>query len=135
MDDWLHSAFTPKAESQQSAAQWMSEFFGMCDQSPNSQFTKVNDDSKLEVFKRYQKEIQDMDPDGHVVDYTTFCKLWNRVFPYCVKRDHCSIPGKCSTCAAIDKLRRSAEDRVTLLRLKEAHMLHRGGMFMQERKR
>lgn len=135
VDEWLHAGFTPKAERQQTAVQWMSEFFKLCDNSPNSEFVKVNEDTKKDVFQRYQNEVRDLDADAELVDYIQFCALWSRVYPYCVKRTHCSIPGKCWICAKIDKLRRTAEDRLTLLRLKEAHMLHRGGMFMQERKR
>jgi hypothetical protein len=135
VEEWVQCALTPMSDRRQIAVFWMGEFFKLCDQSPSSEFIRVNEDTKKEVFVRYQAETKELHPDTELLDYDAFCKLWLRIFPYCVKRVHCAIPGKCWVCAEIDRLRRCAEDRLTRLRLKEAHMLHRGGMFMQERKR
>lgn len=113
----------------------MSEYFDMCDVSPNSEFTRVNAMVKKEIYSQYCKEQSSLDPDTAIVTESMFNQLWSVVYPYCVQRVHCNIPGKCEICGTIDKLRRSSSARVTLLYLKKAHYLHRGGMFMMERKR
>jgi hypothetical protein len=68
VDEWLQAAFTPKAERRQAAVQWLGEFFKLCDQSPNSDFTKVNDDTKKEVWEKYLKEMTELEPDASLVD-------------------------------------------------------------------
>jgi hypothetical protein len=113
----------------------MSDYFDMCDVSPNSDFVKVHALLKREIYNQYCQEQQALDPDTSVVSESIFNQLWLVVYPYCVRRVHCNIPGKCEICGTIDKLRRSSNTRVTLLYLKKAHFLHRGGMFMMERKR
>lgn len=133
VDEWVSYALTPNGDAQKSASHWMKLYFSMCDQSPNSRFTKVNEDFKKEVYQRYVAEVTDLDPSVRLIDENAFIKLWARVYPYCVKRSHCSIPGKCKVCEKIDELRRCCENRSTMLRLQEAHMLHRGGLFMLER--
>jgi hypothetical protein len=58
----------------------------------------------------------------------------NTLFPTCIKRPWVDIPGKCDTCYEIDRLRKSSEDSAVQLKCKEAHIMHRNGMFMLERK-
>jgi len=67
------------------------------------------------------------------VQLSRFYELWGCLFPLCVNRPWCDIPGKCAVCLEIDRLRRSTKSEPVLLALKEAHLLHRGGMFNQER--
>ena len=70
-----------------------------------------------------------------VVGYQRFTQLWNILFPRSRLRSWIDIPGKCDTCLEIDRLRRESKDRNIQLALKKAHHLHRGGLFMLERKR
>ena len=62
-----------------------------------------------------------------------FYELWSSLFPLCVNRPWCDIPGKCKVCCKIDTLRRTTDSDLVLLACKRAHLLHRGGMFNQER--
>lgn len=67
------------------------------------------------------------------VDYSKFCELWRVMFPKVQQRPHCDIPGKCWLCARIDRLRREENDVHTARMLRDAHTLHRGGLFALER--
>jgi hypothetical protein len=134
-EDWCRSALTPTSEVSQWTTVWMQDYFDMCDVSPDSEFVKVNASTKKDVYDKYVSEMTGIDTELKPMNYPRFLELWATVYPYCVKRTHCQIPGKCAICGYIDKQRRTACDRMTLLFLKKAHMMHRGGMFMQERKR
>lgn len=68
-----------------------------------------------------------------VVILNRFYEIWNSLFPLCVNRPWCDIPGKCDVCCHIDRLRRTTNSDSVLLACKKAHLLHRGGMFNQER--
>jgi hypothetical protein len=62
--------------------------------------------------------------------------MWRVLFPKCLKRTFVSVIGKCEICAQIDQLRKKAtEDSDIKIQEKcfDAHLLHRGGMFMVER--
>jgi hypothetical protein len=133
--EWISCGLTPKSEVRQAAVLWMSEYFDMCDVSPDSDFIKVNSLMKRDIYRQYCVEQDALDPDTGVVSEPTFNELWAVIYPYCVRRTYCNIPGKCEICGTIDKLRRSANTRLVHMYLKKAHLLHRGGMFMLERKR
>ena len=70
------------------------------------------------------------------VTYKRFVDMWNCIFVKTGLRSWVNIPGKCHTCLAIDKLRRS-EQSTNMVKeaCKQAHQLHRGGLFMLERQR
>jgi hypothetical protein len=140
VDDWIRCALMPKSkgavdDTHQSCVMWLGRYFELCDRSPNSNLTKVNADSKLDMHHQYKREMADLDPDMGLVDISVFVKLWDHVYPHAVNRSHCGIPGKCAICAEIDRRRQCAETRYELLQLRKAHIMHRGGMFMLERKR
>lgn len=134
----VRAAMAPTSSSMMFCSEWLEKYFELWDQSPDSNLTYLHGIDKAEVYKQYVKEItaiggitQECEP-VHLPD---FLELWKNLFPYCVKRPHCDIPGKCNTCYEIDKLRRETECKVVHLQLKKLHALHRGGMFMLERKR
>jgi hypothetical protein len=106
--------------------------------------------AKKNVFQQYEKEIKNINRTP--VSLSTFITTWNAIFPRCVNRPWCDIPGsiyftlfgsitlktltllgKCDICGEIDRQRRTCEDENTLEQLKRAHHMHRGGLFMRER--
>lgn len=62
-----------------------------------------------------------------------FLELWLVLFPRHRKRPFCNIPGKCSVCYEIDRQRRQENTTHVHRMLKDAHLLHRAGMFHLER--
>jgi hypothetical protein len=55
------------------------------------------------------------------------------LFFICSSAEQLLFLGKCDTCFAIDDMRRTCQDETTLCKLRDAHHLHRGGLFMLER--
>ena len=131
----LVAAGVPLSVSSQFAVIWMREFFDLCDRSPNSSKTYVNESEKSAVYRQYHAELSKMKTGEPILQKTKFIELWAVLFPLCVRRPHCDIPGKCVTCFEIDRIRRESEPRIVHEMCKQAHALHRGGMFMQERLR
>lgn len=68
-----------------------------------------------------------------IVSFSKFVNIWRSIFPTVACRPYVDIPGKCFTCYEIDRQRRSTSNSVVQKLLAEAHILHRGGMFMLER--
>ena len=116
------------------AVVWLKTYFNLCDQSPNSSKTFVNAE-KCDVYKTYRSDIDKMGPEAIPLSQNTFCQIWTVMFPLCVRRPSRDIPGKCSICSEIDRYRRESSSRAIHQICKEAHALHRGGMFMRERMR
>lgn len=101
--------------------------------SPESFEVKLSISHKKEVYEEYQSQIEKK--GEKIVNLNRFYELWNCLFPLSVNRPWIDIPGKCAVCLEIDRLRRSTKSEAVLLALKDAHLLHRGGMFNQERAR
>jgi hypothetical protein len=59
---------------------------------------------------------------------------YGKLSMFCLARDYTDIPGKCETCAYIDQKRRFSTSSQVQEHLKQAFLLHRGGMFMAERR-
>jgi hypothetical protein len=111
---------------------WLHNYFiGFGDVAPNKDEVMLAINSKAESYEAYKKEFKVTDQT--VLDYTTFIDIWNGLFPNYIQRPWVSIPGKCDTCYIIDKMRKEAESSIVVKLLNEAHLLHRGGMFMLER--
>ena len=109
--------------------------------------------SKTEIYFKYKDDFTKQNRREDVLqDSSQFLALWRYVLPnnrffleiyifygilICVikirLRPWCCIPGKCSTCGDIDRLRRSTADRKVHKYLREAHLLHRGGYFQRLR--
>ena len=54
--------------------------------------------------------------------------------PYYCIRPWLNVPGKCDTCYEIDKVPRGTQDSKVLNACKQAHILHKAGMFARERR-
>ena len=125
--------------------EWMADWFfdHHEDTSPNEPLTTYIDlCDKKDVFaiyinemKIHYKDLTAFDGVSDHVDYDTFCNIWKNVFYWVKIRVYKSVSGKCWTCFEINDVRRSCEDKAVLLAAKRLHQLHRGGLYMLERKR
>jgi hypothetical protein len=130
----IRAAITPYAERQVMCTLWLEEYFDTYgDQAPNKNETHLLIMQKKCLYQSYNHQFQNSSPPRAVVTESKFIELWNVLFPTCINRSWCDIPGKCDTCYEIDRMRRSSEEKVVQEKLREAHHLHRGGMFMLER--
>ena len=118
--------------------EWLSQYFEpFGDKQPNGDKIQLSINTKRELYEEYCADIKLMDAQA-VVSESSFESLWNGLFPAVrIIRSWVNIPGKCNVCMEIDKLRRKQDkcDKATRIALKQAHLLHRGGLFMQERQR
>lgn len=131
----VRASLTPASEVQSDCVYWLKSYFdtyGDC--IPNADDAiRLADIRSKEVHAKYVTEQLAYDPPRKFVDYSRFNNLWTTCFPNCSRRPWCGIPGKCSTCCEIDKLRRSSEDSLVQEKLAEAHHLHRAGMHELQR--
>jgi len=67
------------------------------------------------------------------VSLNRFYELWDSLYPLSINRSWVSIPGKCNICYYIDQMRRTSTSLDVQKALQQAHLLHRGGLFMLER--
>lgn len=112
---------------------WLEEYFkNYGDAMPNRDEIRLSICTKKELHELYMRSRKDL--QFPVVSYSQFCNLWNTLFPNCKIRSWVDIPGKCEVCYEIDTLRRKSENINVQMWLSKAHVLHRGGMFMLERK-
>jgi len=133
-DDFVTGTLSPFQETNHMASIWIQDYFEtVADHSPNSRLKKVSLSFKEELYKIYQKDFDEL--SMNFVSLNTFLALWRECFPTFLMRKYCGIPGKCSTCAAIDALHQEKGASVSTKRAaRQCHVLHRGGMFMLERK-
>ena len=111
---------------------WLENYFERYgDFAPNRDEIMLAISRKKEVYDLYVQDMSSTDRD--VVSLQEFYTIWNAFFPRCVSRPWVDIPGKCNTCYEIDRQRRESNDPVVQEKLREAHLMHRGGMFMLER--
>ena len=130
----FRAALCPLADNQQLAIIWLEEYFlKYGDSAPNRDETHLLIMHKSDIYKRYVHELETSFPPRKFVSYSRFIALWNVLFPKYINRPWCDIPGKCDICYEIDKQRRTIEESIVQEKLKEAHHLHRGGLFMLER--
>lgn len=119
-----------KGDTHQYCVLWLEEYFETYgDFSPNKDEIKLAITRKKEIYELYRKNMQ----SRPAVSPQKFYTIWNALFPRCVSRPWCDIPGKCETCADIDRMRRESTDPDVQRSLRDAHLLHRGGLFMLER--
>lgn len=131
----IQAAMVPDTYKAGLAIEWMLQYFDTYgDQQPNGDLTKLSINTKREIYQEYCADLKLMDPEA-VLSETQFSTYWRAMFPSVRIRSWVNIPGKCSTCMEIDKLRKQPCDKVTGKALKQAHLLHRGGLFMLERQR
>ena len=134
----IRAGLTPLADTQRTCVEWLRNYvetYGDSDPARSEKHLIIM--HKKDVYRSY---CNDMDDQQAALDYprpkvseSRFFEIWNVLFPFCVNRPWCDIPGKCKICAEIDNLRRTKQGNLEQQKLKEAHHLHRCGMFMQER--
>jgi hypothetical protein len=90
---------------------------------------------KYELYDRYKEEHQKYNQGfDSIVTLERFIQLWNALFPHYLLRPYLNVPGKCKTCYQIDSLKNQTNDWNVCEALRQCHLLHRGGLFMIERK-
>lgn len=138
-EDQVRACITPLSSTQRVAVQWLKDYFEVHgDNSPDSDETFIPVMLKQSVYELYVRQMQSSSTDTSVrkvVCASRFSEIWNVLFPKHKRRTYCDIPGKCDICYEIDRLRRQEHDNHTAQMLKEAHLLHRGGMFHLEREK
>lgn len=132
--EMLVSAMSTGNNRDMMTSEWLERFFELCDQSPSSDFTRVPADKQIEIYERYIASIGTEKWESEPVDIARFGRLWNSLYPHCRYGQECRIPGSCSTCADIDRWRRTSTDEIIHKMCQEAHHIHRGGLFLLERK-
>lgn len=128
----IRGAISLTSDVNQIALAWLDTYtshYG--DVSPNSTMVKMNINFKKECYEQYKRETKE---HGKFVSYSRFCELWNVLFPNCLNRPWCNIPGKCETCYQIDKGRRDSTSLKEQKYYQQCHAIHRGGLFNLERK-
>lgn len=129
---WCQAALTPTALSQEHLVIWFQRYFEKFgDKAPNRKETDLIIMAKKNIYQQYSKETIGLGEKP--VSESTFLSVWNTVFPRCINRPWCDVPGKCDICGEIDRQRRECQEEAKLEQLKQAHHIHRGGMFMLER--
>jgi len=128
------SALCPRPDSQQKATIWIENYFDIfADKSPDSEEVQLSICYKKDVYAAYKIETEEAMEAP--VQETLFRELWNCLFPHYLIRPWLDVPGKCEPCYIIDTERRSTKDKKVQEALRQCHHIHRGGMFMQERRR
>jgi hypothetical protein len=111
---------------------WLENFFEVAgDVAPNKEEVMLAISSKKEIYAKFEWEF--ISTGKSPLSYDSFIEIWNTLYPFHIKRPWCSIPGKCETCFNCDKGRKEASSDIERKTWAEAHLLHRGGMFMIER--
>jgi hypothetical protein len=127
----IRAAMVPSAAVKIDCTLWLESYFDRFgDQMPNKDEVKLLIMQKTNLFDKYVHDLTSEIMPRATVSRTMFYRLWSALFPKCVSRPWCDVPGKCDTCYEIDRLRRTSEDPAVQDKLKEAHQLHRGGLFM-----
>lgn len=133
--DIIRAALTPMSNAQQMATSWLESYFANYgDPAPNRDEIHLLVMNKSDLYRQYTEEMKRLDPGQARIDRARFLQLWAVLFPRCINRPWCDIPGKCDVCYDIDRLKRTSEDSHVQKKLKDAHALHRGGLFMLERR-
>jgi hypothetical protein len=128
------AALCPHSDDQIKATTWIEEYFELfADKSPDSEEVQLAICFKKDVWRLYRKSRKQAN-EGFI-SYSLFVDLWNSLFPNYLIRPWLDVPGKCEVCYEIDTASRSTSDKAVQEALRQCHHMHRGGMFMQERRR
>lgn len=111
---------------------WLENYFELFgNHAPNEEEIKLLLLRKKDVYMEY---VADSEANfREIVPESKFSVLWQRLFPNCNIKPWSSLIGKCDTCLEFDSLIRVAEDPSVIEKLRQAHHMHRGGLFMLER--
>ena len=133
--EFCRTALMPKSEAQTMAMIWLDQYiFVYGDDSPNSNEIHIATPYKLTVYREYEFHFtKNCSPPRRIVNYRKFVDLWNSLYPEVVARPYADVVGKCDLCYKIHNIRTTSTESAMQLKAKEAHHLHRGGMFMRER--
>jgi len=124
---------TPVSEAQESCVLWLKNHFELYgDKMPNRDEIHLYVMTKRTIYDQYKREKES--EGSKICAESKFNELWQAIYPTCLARDYTDIPGKCETCAYIDQKRRFSTSSQVQEHLKQAFLLHRGGMFMAERR-
>ncbi len=120
------------------------------DQLPNGEGCHIDLTTKASLYARYERDMwmqyypnHCMDPlssryrtfdDLEVVSFQVWKSIWRFSFPHCKVRKFKQVTGKCWTCYAINAGRSKANTRSKLIMYKKLFTMHRGGLFMLERR-
>lgn len=133
--DFCRAAIMPASDVQLFCVIWLQQYFYVYgDDAPNSNEVHLAIQHKKDVYNDYKKEFEvHCCPPRPIVSYKKFVELWNGIYPEVVARPYADVCGKCKICYEIQRIRSSGAERAVQLKAKEAHLLHRGGLFMLER--
>ena len=141
-DIMLTNAMLPANENDIDVALWLEDtFLTYGDSAPNKNIHQISATWKSDIFKLYQADMDRLDarrfsqPKVTRVDIKRFSEIWNACYPNYLVRPYANVTGKCDLCYAIDYQRRMSTDKQTKEALRQAHLLHRGGFIMPERRR
>jgi hypothetical protein len=123
----------PTTDTSMLGLTWLDNYFNNYgDVIPNADLIKLNGNFKKVVYTQYVKETKS---HGKNLTYSRFCSIWNVLFPNCINRPWCNIPGKCDTCYLIDKGRRNSQSIEEQKYYQQCHAIHKGCLFNLERKK
>ena len=132
MEDHVRAARTPNSAAQFQATIWLNNYFNnYADHLPNEEKAYVGVYYKLDLYQKYSTEMGEIGIP--ILKSSLFYNLWRDLFPDALLRRKCNILGKCHLCSRIQSLRDKSRTRVMDEALRQAHLLHRGGLFMIER--
>ena len=124
----IQAAITPMAETQRVCIRWLLRYFELYgDDSPNKDEVIIQVMLKKDVYELYRRHMTGQHREFVGLE-RFYYDIWNVIYPRHRKR----LPGSCDTCYEIDRLRRQENDNHTAQMLKDAHLMHRGGLFMLE---
>lgn len=136
------AAMSRNNELHQRTIEWLGDhFFEHSDSEPNRLEVHVDLCDKKDIYKIYVNEMKSFygylkdEKENLSLDYNTFIHIWNNVFPWVKIRVYKAVSGKCWVCYWINDIRKQSEDSATLRAAKRLHQIHRGGLYMLERKR
>jgi hypothetical protein len=133
--EFCRAAIIPRADAQIMAVIWLENYIYVYgDDSPTFEEVHLATQYKRTVYQEYIKHFSVVcSPPRPTVSYRKFVELWNGLYPEVLSRPYSDVVGKCNLCFKIHEIRTTSKNSAAQLKAKEAHQLHRGGMFMRER--
>jgi hypothetical protein len=126
--------------AQLSAFGWLQHYFTCVgDEEPNTDGEVHLDPVKVkDIYTEYKDDMIMMNSDSvsakcfEVLDRTAFGELWNKCFSHVKIREYKAVTGKCSTCAALSKVRKESKCKETRAYITTLFAYHRS-LLMGER--
>ena len=128
----VSQSLMPLSSNQHSAMTWLETYandFG--DHIPNENLIYLSMPTKRSVWRDYVYQMNEFGVP--YLQESMFMALWNSIYPNFLIRPWVNVAGKCNTCYYIDAIRRQSKNPALLEAAKQAHQLHRGGLFIIER--